>query len=279
MKPPPFLLFAALLFWGWQTDFPVIGAVMGVALELASFTKFRWELDDADFNRIWSFCVVLNIALVGYVFTNNDAVGQPHGNALTNAIHSGQLTTARFFRWLPMTFFAFAVAQTYNTRATVPLTAISLVLRWRRRHGDQAFAGRYVDFAWPYFIACAFSASIQTNTGNRSFFLGLCGLLVWALWKNRPQRFGLWPWAAAVLVMAGIGVFGVVGIHQAQRGLLNLQAQMMAKFFANRRPVAKHDEHGTHRAAEALGENCRLDRATRGQPNLGSRRQPAHPPR
>ena len=234
MKPPPFLLFAALLFWGWQTDFPVIGAVMGVALELASFTKFRWELDDADFNRIWSFCVVLNIALVGYVFTNNDAVGQPHGNALTNAIHSGQLTTARFFRWLPMTFFAFAVAQTYNTRATVPLTAISLVLRWRRRHGDQAFAGRYVDFAWPYFIACAFSASIQTNTGNRSFFLGLCGLLVWALWKNRPQRFGLWPWAAAVLVMAGIGVFGVVGIHQAQRGLLNLQAQMMAKFFANR---------------------------------------------
>ena len=234
MKPPPLLLCAALLFWGWQTDFLFVGAVMGVALELARFTKFRWELDDADFNRIWSFCVVLNVALVGYVFTNNDAVGQPHGNTLTNAIHTSQLTASRFMRWLPMTFFAFVLAQTFNARATVPLTAISLVLRWRRRQGDQAFAGRYVDIAWPYFIACAFSASIQTNTGNRSYFIGLCGLLVWALWQNRPQRFGLLPWAAAVLTIGVIGAFGIVGIHQAQRGILNLQAELISKFLSNR---------------------------------------------
>jgi hypothetical protein len=237
MKPPPLLLFAALLFWGWQTDFLVVGAALGVTLELARLTKFRWELDDADFNRLWSFCVVLNIALVGYVFTNNDTGGlggPPHGNALANAIRNSQLTSSRFLRWLPMTLFAFVLAQTFNRRPSAPLTAISLVLRWRRRHGDRAFAGRFVDVSYPYFIVCVFSASIQTNTGNRSFFLGLCALLVWALWSNRPQRYGIFAWAAAVAAIAGLGVFGVVGIRQAQRGLMNLQAEMISRLIGNR---------------------------------------------
>ena len=231
MKAPPFLLFAALLFWGWQTDFLIVGAVMGVALELAAFTKFRWELEDADFNRIWTFCVVLNMALVGYVFTNNDAA------ILNHAGHGNTLTTSRFLRWLPMTFFAFVLAQNFNARLSVPLTAISLVLRWRRRHGDQAFAGRYLNISYPYFIACVFSAGIQPNTGNRTYFLGMCALVMWALWKNRPARFGFLAVAAAATVVAGTGAAGIVSIHQAQRGLMNFQAELMAKFFTKTSPL------------------------------------------
>ena len=240
MKTPPFLLFAALLFWGWQTDFLIVGAAMGVALELAAFTKFRWELEDADFNRIWTFCVVLNVALVGYVFTNNDAAifnNAGHGNTLANASHASQLTTSRFLGWLPMTFFAFVLAQNFNARLSVPLTAISLVLRWRRRHGDQAFAGRYLNISYPYFMACVFAAGIQPNVGNRSYFCGMAALVMWALWKNRPARFGFLAVAAAVAVVAGTGVAGIVGIHKAQRGLMNLQAELMAKFFTKTSPL------------------------------------------
>lgn len=89
------MLFAALLFWGWQTDFLFIGVALGMALELPRFVKFRWELDDTDFNRISSFCIVLNIALMGYVFTNNDAGGASamlHGNTVAAAAKSGALT-------------------------------------------------------------------------------------------------------------------------------------------------------------------------------------------
>jgi hypothetical protein len=75
MKAPPFLLSAALLFWGWQSDFLWTGVVLGIVLEGARFTRWRWELADTDFNRIWSFCVLLNVVLAGYVFTNNDAGG------------------------------------------------------------------------------------------------------------------------------------------------------------------------------------------------------------
>ena len=52
MKTPPFLLAAALLFWGWQTWFLIEGAIMAVVLESSRFIKARWELADDDFARI-----------------------------------------------------------------------------------------------------------------------------------------------------------------------------------------------------------------------------------
>jgi len=55
MKPPPFLLGATLLFWGWQSGFLIVGAAMAVALESARFVKDRWELADEDLSRIWTF--------------------------------------------------------------------------------------------------------------------------------------------------------------------------------------------------------------------------------
>ena len=41
MKPPPFLLGAALLFWGWQSDLLLVGGVLAVVFESARFIKAR----------------------------------------------------------------------------------------------------------------------------------------------------------------------------------------------------------------------------------------------
>src|ERR1700690_876843 len=135
-KMPPFLLFAALLFWGWQSGFLLVGAVMGIVLESARFVSVRWELDDTDLNRIWSFCFLLNVVLVAYVFTTNDASGSlggmTRGHPALNAVNSSLQTATRFLRWLPMTTFALMAAQIFNGRPSVPLTAVSLVLRWRQ---------------------------------------------------------------------------------------------------------------------------------------------------
>ncbi len=99
MKTPPFLLGAALLFWGWQSDFLLVGLAMGVLLELPRFVRFRWDLDDADFSRIWGFCAVLNAALMAYAFTNNEdggLNGMLHGNIAANVANSSAQTTTRF---------------------------------------------------------------------------------------------------------------------------------------------------------------------------------------
>ena len=39
VRPPPFLLGAALLFWGWQTDLIVAGVLMAIVLEGSRFAK------------------------------------------------------------------------------------------------------------------------------------------------------------------------------------------------------------------------------------------------
>src|SRR5260221_7982151 len=71
MKPPPFLLGAALLFWGWQTDFLIPGVLMGALIESAVWWKTRWEFSVQDFNRIWVFCALLLLAAALYAFTAN----------------------------------------------------------------------------------------------------------------------------------------------------------------------------------------------------------------
>ena len=237
MKPPPLLLFAALLFWGWQSDFLITGAILGAVLELPRVVKFRWELDDTDFNRIWSFCFLLNVVLAGYVFTNNDAGGlngMLHGNTVTTAANSSVLTATRFLRWLPLTTFAFLAAQVFNERPSVPLTAISLVLRWRRRHGDRAFAGRYLDISYPYFFVCLFSAGIHTNTGVQIYFWGQGFLIAWALWAIRSRRVGIVFWLLALAAVFALGVAGMAGINRAQGVIQNFNAQWLAQFLTQR---------------------------------------------
>lgn len=235
MKTPPFLLLAALLFWGWLSGFLVVGAIMGVLLETARFVGFRWDLDDADFTRIWSFCILLNVVLAVYVFTTNDEGGgvaamfQARGGQ--NAANSVTYTAFRFFCWLPMTCFAFMLAQAFNARPTVPLTGISLVLRWRRRKGDQAFSNRYFNVSYPYFMACLFSAGIHPNPGTPVYFWGACGLAAWALWPVRSRRFGIGTWLAVLALVMALGLGGVAGINQTQRAIQNFNAQWMAWLF------------------------------------------------
>ena len=238
MKTPPFLLLAALLFWGWLSGFLIVGAIMGLLLEAARFVSYRWELDDADFSRIWSFCVLLNAILVVYVFTTNEQggglTGMFQGRPAQNAVNSGIFTATRFLCWLPMTMFAFILAQMFNARPTVPLTGISIVLRWRRRKGDHAFEGRYLNISYPYFLVCLFSAGIHANQGTQIYFFGLCVLVGWALWSVRSRRFGLVAWLTAMVLVIGLGYAGLQGINQAQRAIQNFNAQWIAHLLSQR---------------------------------------------
>src|SRR5215471_10348395 len=71
MKTPPFLLGAALFFWGWYTGFLAVGILMGLLLESARWIKARWEFSDGDFSRIWTFCTLLFLAAALFAFTKN----------------------------------------------------------------------------------------------------------------------------------------------------------------------------------------------------------------
>jgi protein-glutamine gamma-glutamyltransferase len=234
MKTPPLLLLAALAFWGWQSGFLLFGVIMGVLLESARFIKARWDLTEEDFRRIWNFCVLLALALIVFTFATND-----EGGGLNGLHHSSAVTATRnlgvsgstFLRWLPMTLFLFVAAQIFSERESIPLSAISLLVRRRKGSSTEE---RYVNVSYPYFIVCIFSAGIHVNEGTHSYFWGQAVLLAWALWPRRSRRFGIVAWFGGMVLVIGLGFSSQQGLGELQRLLEGYDAQWMASFFRPR---------------------------------------------
>jgi hypothetical protein len=244
MKPPPFLLGAALLFWGWQTGFLAVGAVMAVVLEGARWLEARWEFSDEDFTRIWTFCTLLLLAAAVYAFTANEGLADFRGffqnpTFLTqrNAGASSARTAASLLRWVPMVFFLFVAAQVYSTREGIPLRTLSLILsaRWKkaRKLGQFIPVDRSVNISYPYFALCLLAASFHSNE-NRSFFWGLCALLSWALWSQRSRRFSVAAWAVSLAAAIGLGYLGERGLGNLQNYIAGLNPQWLAGFSRHR---------------------------------------------
>lgn len=241
MNTPPLLLFAALTFWGWQSECLVAGVLAGAALEISRVLPLRWELEDVDFNRVFSLCVLVTVALFGYLFTAGDPgngggmhemFNGPAGfhnasNDLVQAAHT-------VWRWLPMIALPFMAAQAYNARPSVPLTAVSMVLRIRRRRGEQSLAGRYLDVSYGYFILCVFSAGIHANHATHSYFWGQAVLILWALWQRRTGRFGWKVWAGGLAVVLALGCLGEAGIGAVEGLVQTFDTEFLARLFHSR---------------------------------------------
>jgi hypothetical protein len=191
MKPPPLLLGAALLFWGWQSDFLAVGAAMALAVEGARLLKMRWEFSDDDFSRMWTLCTLLFLLASIYAFSISEGPSSfsslflnPTPAAQRVAGTSSARAAASLFRWLPMIIFPFILVQAVSAREQIPLHTVSRILRrrWRNalRAGMPAAAGpRSMNVGYPYFAVCLFSSSVHA-ADNASFFWGISGLLAWA---------------------------------------------------------------------------------------------------
>jgi len=280
MKTPPFLLGAALLFWGWQTEHLIAGVVMGALLESAQWIRVRWEFTDQDFRRIWVFCALLVLAVGVYAFTDSGAPGDFVGflqNPNLSTQRSVGVASARavavWFRALPMVFFLFIAAQTFNTREGIPPETISLLMRWRwqraRKLGQHLAPAPNVNASFAYFAVCLFAATFRTRQDG-TFFWGLAGLLAWAFWTLRSRRFGIVMWAGALGAAIVLGYCGQVGLAQLYRLLDNYNPQWFSRSVGGRADPM--------RAKTALGHIGRLKASgkivIRLEPKEGSRVPP-----
>ena len=59
MTTPPLLLGATLLFWGWQTGLPWLGALAAFAIESSRVFRARWDFPQSDLDRIYNLCTAL----------------------------------------------------------------------------------------------------------------------------------------------------------------------------------------------------------------------------
>jgi transglutaminase-like putative cysteine protease len=187
MRTPPFLVGAALIFWGWQTGLLVWAAVMALGLEGARWLRWRWEFSATEFNRIWDVTAVLFLSAGIYNYKTD---------SITNAV----LTT---LQWLPIVFLPIVAAQAFSASPTIGRSTFFWLLR---RKGQPDPAGSGINVAYPYFALCLLAAS-AANARDIRFYAGVCFLTGFALAAERPRRLPAWVSAAFFLAIAAAGYF------------------------------------------------------------------------
>ena len=207
MSPPPLLLGAALIFWGWQTGFLLVAIPLAVLIEAAGALMWRLDLSSTDFHRVTDLCTLLIVVTGVYLFSTT-------GTARTAG---GPRAMTLLFQWLPPLLFPLMASQAYSVAGKIPLTAFFWGLR-RQAARDASAQPVPVDLGYLYFALCILSAS-AANQRTLAFYAGLCGLAGWALWSWRSRRFSPLWWAPLVLVAAVAGYGGHIVLHRLQQTL------------------------------------------------------------
>ena len=194
MNTPAFLLAAAALFWGWQTDNWLVAIAGAILLEAPRYVARRWNLAPADFNRVSDFCTVLLFAIALYLYFS---YGNPRAITL-------------LFQWMPVILAPLALAQAWSTTRALDLS----VLFWSLRRNPMRRAVK-LNLGYPAFALWLLAAS-AANRQSAGFYLGLTLLTAWPLLLARPRSYAT-PVAAGMLVVAALaGYGGQLGLHRLQ---------------------------------------------------------------
>jgi len=219
---PPFVIGAALLFWGWQTGSLVAGLAMALALEARVVVSSRWDLGRGDFNRASDLSAVLLVLMAVY-----QALANESARAVTGII-----------QWLPLIVFPLIASQLYSAVGRVEVA----VFFWSQRKTPGPTPS--VDLAPAYFGLCLLSAS--TANARTTFYAGLVLLAAAALWRARG-RSGALGWMAALAVAIALGWIGHVGLAAGQR---ELERRAQALFFN----WIRRGEIDPYRSTTSLGD-------------------------
>ena len=205
VTPPPMLLGAALLFWGWQTGFLFVALPLAILIESARALTWRLELSATDFHRLTDLCTLLIVVSGVYLFST---IG---GSRAAD----GPRAMTLLFQWLPFLLFPLIGSQLYSTSGKVPLTAFFWALRRQAARAPETRPGQ-VDLGYLYLALCILSAS-AANRRTLEFYAGLCVLAAWALWPWRSRRFSPLWWVPMLAVAAVAGYGGHVALHRIQQ--------------------------------------------------------------
>src|SRR5258706_952263 len=193
MNTPPFLIAAALLFWGWRTGWWAVAVALAVIFELSRFLKSRWEFTDKEYSRVFDVCTLL------------------FGGSVIYLRFSEEITKSGFalFQWMPVIFALMLLTQAYGARDKIPYRVFSWLMRMRKDPSDERAGG--LNISWPYFGACLLAAG-ATNEYDTYFYAMTVALCAWAAWATRIKRYATPIWAACCLLAVAGGWVGQAGL-------------------------------------------------------------------
>jgi transglutaminase-like putative cysteine protease len=231
VEVPAFMLGAAMLLWGWHQSLFIYAVLAAVAIECSRNVRFRWELDDSDFQRLGDVSGIDLLLLVVVEFADRGMTG----------IYG-------VLRWFPMVVLGLALAQTYSTRSVTPLSAMFLSVRIALKRGRIAKPGN-LDMRLPLLVVCLLSAC--GGLERSAWVLPLESvLLLWLLLVNCAPRRSAVSVVAALVVCALVVLLMATSVRTTREALGPLFMDILRERMAHwRDPFRNHT---------ALGEIGRL---------------------
>lgn len=228
MQLPPFLLGAAIVFWGWHTGLVFAAVPLALITEAARWIRLRWQFSDDDYQKIWNGCLLLLLAsivfAVGYSRSFLESVNNSgdDGPDTREAASLAARWALLFFQWQPLVFAPFAVTVLLGGRHALPSRVFSWLAR-RRREEPNEQAGFVQQVApIPAYFALVMFATCTTNHRSLGVFLGILGFVGWALWACRSARVPRWQWGLLLVLCGGLGFVTQAGLTQLQRFVTNI---------------------------------------------------------
>ncbi|CAN5172424.1 hypothetical protein BH11PSE11_BH11PSE11_18750 [soil metagenome] len=201
MNLPPFLLAAAVMFWGWQSGQWLIAGLVAVLLEAPRYVHFHFDFSLPDLNRLANLCTALLIGVAIYMVYTDGAAQAVIGTV----------------RWIPLVVLPLMTAVAYSGMKKLDLSVISTSLRRRAKSGAEpdSPAMRQAEMGYPYVALWVLGASAANRQGM-GFYLGLLVLGGWMLWRIRPPGRSPATWALIFLLSAAVGALLNTSLYRLQ---------------------------------------------------------------
>jgi protein-glutamine gamma-glutamyltransferase len=209
MRFPRMLLGAALIFWGWMVELPLLGLALAFLFEGPHWLSWRWDFGEKAYVRAWSLSVTAMV-LTAFVLWLNGVEPQ---------------TVREFVSWMPLFLMPVQFTQAYGFSDTIPLNTFSYFSRKKmaldRELGMNPVAQR-IPFTPVYFVATLLFSAAGRNAYDAFFFAGLLILTAWCLWTctqmRTRQRGSL---LAGLVLMASLAIttqWGLLRAHELLMG-------------------------------------------------------------
>lgn len=209
MRFPRMLLGAALIFWGWMVDLPLVGLALAFLFEGPQWLPLRWNFGETAYVRAWSLSVI-SMMLTAFVLWMNGI--EPK-------------TVREFVSWMPLFLLTVQFTQGYGFADTIPLNTFSYFSRKKmaldRELGMNPVSQR-IGFTPVYFVVTLLFSAAGSNAYDEFFFVGLLLLTGWCLWSctglRARQKKSLLAGLFVMSLLAGATQWGLVRAHQMLMG-------------------------------------------------------------
>lgn len=205
---PRLLLGAAVIFWGWMVDLPLLGLMLALVWESSYWLAWRWDFGERAYVRAWSISI-LAMALTALLLWMEGI--QPE-------------TVRSFVSWMPLFMATVQWTQVFGKSETIPLHTFSYFSRKKvamERELGMNPRVPMVSFSAVYFVLCLLCSAAGKNAHDPLFLPGMLVLTGWCIWAfaGRSMRCP-GPWFSAWILMCVVTVLMQWGLLRAHRYLM-----------------------------------------------------------